>query len=197
MEPSLILGIFGTILGVVNLGYWAWWARREVVKIQNQDIEIEVIDKEGLEPPQVNQMIGIWISTRFELIQTSGYKNCCIRACHLELDNQLCLELEKWFDMPSNGKIERPAGVIRDFPPSEFVEEWMREEFVELTHKPQRFSFCERLERKQNVIDLYSSWTTQTVEEIEAIKSEVEQLKAKYTIGYTRSDYHTFKPKTT
>jgi len=104
MSIELILGGIGTALGIANFVYWAWWSKRERIKVFNAVFCVWFIHK-GAGRANVE---GKWteltkhslmLAVDCELVITRGDK-MEIRGVYLEIDKQPHEILNKYFEIP-------------------------------------------------------------------------------------------------
>lgn len=102
MSSELILGAVGTVLGVFNFFYWAWWAKRDKVTIVLHDCFANFVPRgkeETAFPGKAkNHSLHIYISCA--LVLTSGEKEIEAMGVGIRLHKETCEELKKYFCLP-------------------------------------------------------------------------------------------------
>ena len=189
MSIELILGGIGSGLGGLNFLYWAWWARRDIVRIQNQRLEINAVEEDRPEPPRYlpnPELDRVFINAEFELVRSHGVKECFVRFAWLELSKTLCDSLNQYFEMPTDGRIQ--LFVISR------TDAEVTKPFRELKiGQPEFFYILLSCPRKQTVRDLEKGIREassleerqEKTQQITRVRDMVERLSTKYKLGWT------------
>jgi hypothetical protein len=107
MSTEMILGVIGTLLGIANFVYWAWWAKRERVVVANSDVLPEFLPKGahevtpwGGEPVTlIKHSLSIWVYC--ELILINGEHEVEIRDVQIRFDKVNSEKAREYFRLPS------------------------------------------------------------------------------------------------
>ncbi|MFH1662516.1 MAG: hypothetical protein ABH934_01135 [Chloroflexota bacterium] len=110
MSVELLLGAAGTFLGLANFIYWAWWSKRERIKIVNPVCCIWFMHKGEGKVNVRDKCIelknhAIMFAVECNLVMTSGDKEIEIKGVYFDIDKESCETLNKYFDFPSWGRL--------------------------------------------------------------------------------------------
>ncbi len=104
MTIELILGAIGTFLGAANLIYWAWWARRERIKVVNLSHCVWFFPKGTEDINYKNQRIvlkehSLKLIADCNLVMTGGDKEIEIKGVYFEIDKKPYEILNQYFNI--------------------------------------------------------------------------------------------------
>jgi len=201
MSIEMILGIIGTVLGVANFVYWAWWAKRDKVAILINEryqgfptyANFVPKGKEEIGPNEESVTVdnhSLHIHVGCALVLTSGDKELEVMGVLIRLHKETSEKLKKYFRLPPGNCFslhryapdpkDRELGVVLE--PKKYVD-FTEDRLFECTDK-----FEERC--KQLGFDLYpqtDDYGEYTVPP-EFIKPLLEQLRYKFELCWTRYD---------
>ena len=151
MSVELILGGAGTLLGVANFIYWAWWSKREKIKLVNPAFCVWFMHRGAGKVSVGDKNVelenhSLMLAADCNIVMTSGDKEMEIKGVYLDIEEQpyemlnqyfvvprrLCLESGTW-DEPIRTEILYPKKSIfltneRIFPAREVFEDLCNEE---------------------------------------------------------------------
>jgi hypothetical protein len=111
MSIELILGGIGTVLGIANFVYWAWWSKRDKVGVVYPYVSAEFLSKGHL----VNfPLFGnirlkrdvILIDAGCELFLKNGVQGLEIKDVEVRLDKKTCEKLSRYFEARRHSRFD-------------------------------------------------------------------------------------------
>ncbi len=183
MSIELILVGIGILLGIANLVYWVWLAKREKVAIVNPDVYAEFLPKGYRErfPLGVITLARavISIDASCELVLKAGEKELEVKGVEVILDKKTCESLGRYFEAPRHSRLYL----------------WQVDDYDKRIFPPPRSLALKKAVRFQNKIPI--DCTDEFEEEYEEIESGsypefiqplLDELETKYQICWTRYD---------
>jgi hypothetical protein len=106
MSVELILGGIGTALGISNFVYWAWWSKRERIKVINPAPCVWFFPKGTEHIDYKNQRIklkehSLILAVDCNLAMTGGDKEIEIKGVYFEIDKKPYEILSQYFNIPT------------------------------------------------------------------------------------------------
>ena len=112
MSIELILGGIGTLLGVANFAYWAWWAKRDKIAIVNSEVYPEFLHTGSwIDNPDgarifLHNYAELSMEVSCELVLTCGEKELEVREVEVVLDKKVCESLIRYFFIPRRNRLQ-------------------------------------------------------------------------------------------
>jgi len=195
MSIEMILGGIGTFLGVANLIYWAWWAKRDKVAVVMHESYANFVPKGREEIGPGDKLIAVdnhslHIHFSCALVLTSGERELEVMGVETRLHKETCEELKKYFQLPvlnrfrlyryaAEPKDREPGAILQPKKPVDFTEDRLFEctdEFEERCNKSGFDLYPET--------DDYGEYSVPP----DFIKPLLEQLSHKFELCWERYD---------
>ena len=195
MSVELILGGAGTLLGIANFIYWAWWSKRDKVIIVVHDNHTNFVPKgkEEISSGQKlitvnNHCLHIYISCA--VVITRGETEIEVMEVEARLHKKTCEELKKYFRMPNQDRFHlykyapdekdrEPGVVLQPKRPVDFTEDRLFECIDKFEERCKKSGFDLYPET-----DDYGEYTVPP----DFIKPLLDKLIYRYEICLTRYD---------
>ena len=110
MSVELILGGAGTLLGLANFIYWAWWSKRDKVAVVNSEVYPEFLPKDTWtnRPDGFKVFLNyaeLSVEVSCELVLTRGEK-LEVKEVEVILDKKTCESLKRYFRFPLRNRLQ-------------------------------------------------------------------------------------------
>ena len=194
MEPEVMVAIgvgsTGFILGIFNL-IWGTGllTRRQVVKLQN--VRFLVNARTGNQREQEDRINEVYVSCEFELVRTSGIKDCFVRRIQLKLNPTVCKELHQYLQVPNNAIVETgmPYTVKLEINKPDPFSIQKGIAIQPLLSKIHKETWDSKDDQKSSELDILQ----------QQLNKKIKKLSTKYKIGWTdtkeKTHWHRLPPK--
>lgn len=111
MSIELVLGGIGTLLGIANFIYWAWWAKRDKVLIVNSEVypvfipKGSWVDKSDGSRICLHNCAELSIEASCELVLANGQKEIEVKEVEVVFNQKILEKLREYFVLPFPNKL--------------------------------------------------------------------------------------------
>lgn len=185
MGIELVLGSIGTVLGIVNIFYWAWWIRRDRIIVVNAEVYPEFIPNGSwVDAPDGSRIMlhnyaELSLELKCELVLMRGHNEIDLRKVEVVFDKTILKNLKRYFTIPFRDNVH-----IELYPPNNHEREY---QFISIFLKKTAF-----FQRK-----LFFNCSEGFLEEIqerekgyrpESLQDLLDEMAGKYQVIWTRCD---------